>query len=455
MSLIAWIFVVIAAVVAVRHGPGRALLAVWIPVLLLIPDAFRAITPGIPDPTSSQAAMLGLLPFVLMRYSSRLRLTFMDLLVFSYAATVFYSDLIARGYADAQNLLINMLLSVVGPYLVARLVIKEENLHVQVARRIVIIMFALAVVGLFEAKMGFNPSHAIFGKFFPGQGGGWVTTFRHGLARVAGPFSHAILAGIMMVIAYRIHRWLEWGGHWEPRFTRFTLPWDKAKIITFMLFLGCILTVARGPWVGGLIGAMLVMVGRAKDRRKALRLALLAIVLVGIVGGYGLAQYLDIKPGQVMTMSQESALYRKELFEKYFDIAVAHAWLGWGLTTWPKVLGMPSIDNYYLLLALMHGIPAMLMLVTMMLLGAGQMVARGMKEPQGSSPLGFTFAGIFIAVFVSLGTVYMGEQVVPMFFFMLGWAQAWRLTETPAIATQAKGDQSPAAQPVAFRGVIS
>lgn len=115
MSLIAWIFVVIAAVVAVRHGPGRALLAVWIPVLLLIPDAFRAITPGIPDPTSSQAAMLGLLPFVLMRYSSRLRLTFMDLLVFSYAATVFYSDLIARGYADAQNLLINMLLSVVGP----------------------------------------------------------------------------------------------------------------------------------------------------------------------------------------------------------------------------------------------------------------------------------------------------------------------------------------------------
>jgi hypothetical protein len=455
LSLIAWIFVVIAAVVAVRDGPGRALLAVWIPVMLIVPDAFRAITPGIPDPTSSQAAMVGLLPFVLMRYLHRLRVTFMDMLVFAYAATVFYSDLIARGYADAQNLLFNMLFSVVGPYLAARLLIREENLHVQVARRIVIIMFALSVIGLFEAKMGFNPSHAIFGKFFPGQGGGWVTTFRHGLARVAGPFSHAILAGIMMVIAYRIHRWLQWGGHWEPRFSRFRLPWDKAKVITFMLFLGCVLTVARGPWVGGLIGAMLVMVGRAKDRRKALRLALLSIVLVSVVGGFGLAQYLDIKPGQVMTMSQESALYRKELFEKYLDIAMAHAWLGWGLTTWPKVLGMPSIDNYYLLLALMHGLPAMLMLVTMMLLGAGQMVVRGMSEPQGSSPLGFTFAGIFIAVFVSLGTVYMGEQVVPMFFFMLGWAQAWRLTDARFTFAHDGASISPPTPPMTFRGVIS
>jgi hypothetical protein len=460
LSLIAWLFAVVAAVVAVKHGPARALLVVWIPVLLLVPDAFRAITPGVPDPTSSQAAMVGLLPFVLMRYGSRWRMTFMDLLVLVYAGTVFYSDLIARGYADAQNLMFNMLFSVVGPYFVARLVIKEENLHVQVARRIVIIMFALAVIGLWEAKMGFNPSHAIFGPFFPGQGGGWVTTFRHGLARVAGPFSHAILAGIMMVIAYRIHRWLQWGGHWEPRFTWVSLPWDKAKVITFMLFLGCVLTVARGPWVGGLIGAMLVMVGRAKDRRKALRLVLVAIGVVCLVGGYGLAQYLDIKPGQVMTMSQESAFYRKELFEKYFDIAVDHAWLGWGLTTWPKVLGMPSIDNYYLLLALMHGIPAMFMLITMMLLGAGQMVSRGMQEPQGSSPLGFTFASIFLAIFISLGTVYMGEQVVPMFFFVLGWAQAWKVTrpqETLEAQVAASGRPAllVASRTAGFRGAIT
>jgi hypothetical protein len=426
VSLIVYIFLVAAAVVASRHGPGRALLGVWIPVLLIVPEAFRANTPG--HPTSSQAAMIPLLIYTLMRYGKRLRLTFMDLLVLAYSCTAFYSDLQARGYSDAQLLMFNLLFSVIGPYFVARLVIREENLHVEVAKRIVIVMFGLSLVGLFEAKMGFNPSHAIFGPFFAGQGTGWVTTFRYGLARVAGPFSHAILAGIMMVIAYRLQRWLEWGGHWQPRFTRVTLPWGKSRVITVSLFIGSVLTVARGPWVGGVLGAMLVMVGRARDRRKALRLAGLAILVAAVVGGYGLAKYLDIKPGQVMTMSQESALYRKELFEKYFDIAVDKVWLGWGLTTWPKVLGMPSIDNYYLLLSLMHGVPAMLMLVTMMMLGTGQMVVRGMKEPVGSPPLALTLGGIFLAVFISLGTVYMGEQVIPMFYFVLGWAQAWRLT---------------------------
>lgn len=428
MSLVAYLALLICAVVAARHGPARALVAVWIPVLLLVPDAFRAITPGLPDPTSSQAAMVPLLVWTFMRYGSSWRPAFMDVLVICYAGIVFVSDLTARGYADAQNLMVNMVLSVVGPYFAARLIIHAERNHVEVARRIVILSFFLAVVGLWEAKMGFNPFHAILGKFFPGQGGGWVTTFRHGLARVAGPFSHAILAGIMMVIAYRLHRWLQWGGHWEPRFKAVSLPWGKAEIITVALFVGCVLTVARGPWVGGIFGAMIVMVGRAKNRKKALTWALAAIVMAGIVGGVGLSQYLDIKPGQTMTMSQESAMYRKELFEKYFDIAVAKIWLGWGLTTWPKVLGMPSIDNYYLLLALMHGVPAMAMLVTSMLLGAGQMIVRGLQEPQGAAPLGFTLAGIFIAVFVSLGTVYMGEQVVPMYFFLLGWAQAWRLT---------------------------
>jgi hypothetical protein len=295
--------------------------------------------------------------------------------------------------------------------------------------------------------MGYNPFFSLLSPFFPGQGGGWVTTFRHGLARVAGPFAHAILAGVVMVIAYRLQRWLEWGGHWQPRFTRVSLPWSKASVITWMLFLGSVLTVARGPWVGGIVAAVLVLVGRAKDRRKALALAGIAILLVSVLGGYGLAKYIDIKPGQVMTMSQESALYRKELMEKYFDIAMDHVWLGWGLTTWPKVLGMPSIDNYYLLLALMHGVPAMLMLVTMMMVGTGQMIVRGLKEPAGSPPLAFTLGGIFLAVFISIGTVYMGEQVTPLFFFCLGWAQAWKVTPPSAVPSAVAGAAAARARP--------
>jgi hypothetical protein len=86
---------------------------------------------------------------------------------------------------------------------------------------------------------------------------------------------------------------------------------------------------------------------------------------------------------------------------------------------------MESIDNYYLLISLMHGVPAMLMLVTMLLASTVQCLRRGLAESAAVRGPGFAFAGVFMAVFVSLGTVYLGEQVWPTLFFMLGWAQGW------------------------------
>jgi hypothetical protein len=213
------------------------------------------------------------------------------------------------------------------------------------------------------------------------------------------------------------------------------------------------MTVARGPWLGALVAAAVVAVGRARNRPRALVIAASVLALGALVGGTALGAYLDIQPGQVMTMSQESAYYRKVLFEKYLEIALDHAWFGWGLTTWPKVRGMESIDNYYLLISLMHGLPAMLMLVVMLVGSAAQCVRRGLAEPVGGhSPL-FTFAGIFVAIFVSMGTVYMGEQVLPTLFFMLGWAQAALqpsagLAQRSSIKTHAVSAQTP------FRGVI-
>ncbi len=127
-----------------------------------------------------------------------------------------------------------------------------------------------------------------------------------------------------------------------------------------------------------------------------------------------------------MTLSQESAIARKVIFETYVDVALDHAWLGWGLTTWPKLNGMGSIDNHYLLLTLMHGVPAALMFAAMLLVGSVRLVRRGLRDPAGTLSPGFTFAGILAAVAVSVGTVYLGEQVLPMLFFVLGWSEAWR-----------------------------
>ena len=452
MSLMVYLALVAAAVVALRHGPGRALLAVYLPMLLLVPDGFRAITPGLPDPNFNQAAIIPIVVVALLRHGARWRPSWMDGLIVAFALWVAWSDYSGRGYADAQNLMFAMLYSVLAPYVVARLVIPAEGLHVAVARRIVILVFAVSLIGLVEFRFGFNPFHAVIGRFFPGQGDGWVTTFRHGVARVAGPYSHAILAGIMLAVAYRLQRWLQQAGHWEPRFGRLPLP--KARVITGVLIVGLVMTIARGPWLGALAAAAVAAVGSARDRRRALWIAGSALAVGAVVGGIALARYLDIEPGKAMTMSQESALYRKVLFEKYLDIALDRGWFGWGLTTWPKVRGMESIDNYYLLLSLMHGLPAMLMLVAMLLGSAVACLRRGLAEAVGSHGPAFAFAGIFLAIFVSLATVYLGEQVLPMLFFMLGWAQGWLRQPAGDAALGVAMPRRVVASPRPFRHVI-
>jgi hypothetical protein len=93
----------------------------------------------------------------------------------------------------------------------------------------------------------------------------------------------------------------------------------------------------------------------------------------------------------------------------------------------------------------------MLMLVCMLLGSAVQCVRRGLAEAPGSRSPAFAFAGIFIAVFVALGTVYLGEQVLPTLFLMLGWAQGW--LRTGATAASPAGAPQPLTMP-RFRHVI-
>jgi hypothetical protein len=409
---------------AFRRSPGWLFLWIYVPALLLVPDGFRTVTAGIPKLSVNQAIIMTILPFALFHAWKRWRLSVTDALVFAMVVLMAVSEYEAAGYSEAQNLAFGMIASALAPYLVARLVIGAENLDVALARRVVILLFAIVLVSTFEFRFGWNPFLVLPGYLFPGQGTGWVTTFRYGFARVAGPYSHAILAGMMIVIAYRLQRWLQWGGHWEERFARFPrLPWKKSTIITAVLLAGSVMTIARGPWIGGALGAIPPLLGRLRDRRRAMIVAG-ALALVFVPAGYFAFQsYTDVAPGLAMTTSQQTAVYRKELMEKYVGIALDHALLGWGRNTWPKVAGMSSIDNYFLLLSLMHGLLVTAAFGALFLWQGVRLFRLGMREPAASNSLAFTFVGILIAVFVSIVTVYLGEQLVPMFFVVLGWSE--------------------------------
>ena len=426
MQHVIWLGVVASIIALSKMTPGRVFLAVYLPVLLVVPDTFHAVTPGVPDHSANVAVMIPLLFATLSAYGRYWKISVADLLVITLGLLMAYSEYTNAGYSEAQNLFSGVMFQIIGPYLVSRLAIDREGLHVAIAKKLVFILFAIAMIGTFEFKFGWNPFLVYGERIFHGQGLGWVTTFRHGFARVAGPYAHCILAGMMMIMAYRLSRWLEWGGHWEPKFKMFpNLPWSKGRIISMGILAGSLMTIARGPWLGGLLGALFSNAGRHPKRKQAFFAGIVVLLLLAAPAYVAFQTYTDVKPGMEMTMSQETAMYRKVLFEKYYTIALDHAGLGWGRNGWPKVPGMSSVDNYYLLLSLMHGVIVTSLLVTLMGWMSFRLFRKGMAEPVEANSITFTFLGIIIAFFVSLVTVYLGEAVVPAFFLMLGWAEGY------------------------------
>ncbi len=428
LAIIALIPGFLAAWIGLTRGPHAAFLTVYMPTMLLLPEYYRWNAPGLPDPTFGQAAAVGTAIAFFARGMPGFRFHPMDLLVYGFALAASISEFRASGYSDAQNLMFNMLTWTVFPYIFAKSLIEPAGYRVRFAKTLVVCLFVISAMSLYEFRMGTTPWRMILDPFFPGQAR-WVTTFRWGFARVAGPYGHAILAGVILVIGYRIQRWLEWSGAWEakPSFARW-LPISQGRLITLGLLAGVFMTMVRGPWMAAILAAMLVMIGRSRQRSVAIAAVLGILIFVGIPGVIWFIDYVSVGRHGAETVAQESAAYRWELLTKYSEIAGEKLWFGWGLNDWPKVPGMPSIDNYYLLLLLMHGLIAVLTLLSIMLIMLVRLTMHGMSqplaEPRGSS-LAFTLASLYLVIAFSIATVYLGMQTVPLFFLITGWSVAY------------------------------
>jgi hypothetical protein len=447
-----------AAFLALVRSPAVAFLNVYIPVLLLCPDYYRyKIMAGLPEISFTQAAILPITAVMLVR-GIRWRWSLADFLVFGFAFWLGFSEYLNAGYKEAQNLMFDMATSVLLPYLCAKALVEPLGLRVAFARRMVWLVFLVSIVSIYEFRMGVTLFRLPFDRFFPGQGVGWGTTFRWGFARIAGPYSHAILAGIVLLASWRLARWLEWSGPWESRLSTWRfLPVTKGRIVSLGLLGGLLMTMARGPWIGAFLAAVIATIGRSRMRKQAFRVIAAGILLVGIPAGIALYRYAAVGRAGAKNPAQETAAYRKELIDKYIAIVVRHSVWGWGRSTWPKVPGMPSIDNYYLLLALMHGLPAVAFFMSIMAAMTIRLMAAGMRQLppiRPGSSLAFTLAGIYVGIAFAVATVYMGKQVIPLFAMLTGWSEGFLLADRKDL-TAVRERPSGALRVPVFRRVLA
>lgn len=421
--------------VAQNQSITKAFIWVYIPVLLLLPDYYHAITPGLPDPNFNQTASVALFAAFLMQGAPGYRFSYTDLVVGFYAFAVSYSEFLASGYSDAQNLMFTELTSVLFPYLFAKSLIEPFNLRYDFAKSIVLCLCFVFVMNLYENKMGTNLWQVLLGRFFPGQGEGWITTFRFGLARAAGPYGHCLVDGIIMAVAYRLQRWLQWSDAWPRKIKQ--LAWvpvfTPAQFFTLMIFGGVLSTLGKGQWLAGIVASGIVIIGRSKKRAMAMTTVLSVMIFVGLPLLIAFLNYASVGRANALDDNQETAAYRYELVTEYMDVAKEKLWWGWGLMKWPEVSGFESIDNHFLLTYLNHGVIAVTLLLGIIFGMMGRLIKHGMSrpfaEPRGSS-LAFTLAALFLMYLIAVATVAMMYQSSTVFFILTGLSDAYLRTST-------------------------
>jgi hypothetical protein len=455
---VVFVAMLLAIVALRRRGLRSAFLDVWIPFFLALPFAFWVNIPGLPDPNFMQAAILPIL-FVLLREQwGRIGIGRMEVLLAVYVVVRVSADFLGRGYSDAQNYAFYMLTALVGPYLLGRYLIDSRRMDIDTSRRFVLMFLIFFPMFLFETKFWVSPVFKVLSPLFPEAGSG--LSMRYGMARTAGTFEHPILACIMIIAVYRLHRWLCWIGEWERpqpgwmgkiQAWSLRLPMGLPAQISTVLVLMALLTISRGPWIGGFVGAAVAAVGGMRDRRRSLIIVLVVLLAAAIGGQLLLDAYITPAQGEVLSGEAQTMLYRKVMVERYKEFLFDKLWTGWGLTLVPKIPGMESVDNAFFLMALQHGLPAVIVFVTIFFYAIVSQIKFGLKAPAGEPPIGFTFAGIYVMCFIAFSTVYMGSQTEPMLFLLLGWGESIKRR-----ALEAGAGSTPTSEaPKSFRRVMT
>lgn len=421
-----------------RFSLERAFVEALLPALILLPMAFRLEINGLPDVTFFQAAILPVGAALVWKYGRKWEWSFMDLLLVGYIASAFYSDLAATNFGDAVAGCFDLITGALLPYMFGKGLIEQAGLRIRSLRMLVLLMAAVAFVSLYEFKMATNPIRDVWAPFFTPYQNVWTTQVRWGFGRVAGPFSHAILAGIVFGCGILMNLWLARYRYWESKFSWMPgLPVKKSTALTILLLMGTAMPLSRGPWIGLALGYVPLWAAMSRRPKQNLKWASVAAAIGGFMIFSYVMQYAAGGRQVAMTQEQENAAYRAELIDNYVPLIEKGGLFGYGHVAPPKVPGQSSIDNHYLLLGLIHGYSGATFFVITLLVAASSLVRSAFKCGSAEErAFRLCILAVMVSIAVSITTVYLAAQAYVLFYLCVGWSQGLRTIRQTAEAPQ-------------------
>jgi len=426
MTAIALIPGIICFWVLWQYSTRAALLNVYLPSLLLFPLYYSWRIGGVPPISAAQAAAIPFILFIILRHRQIYFVSRCDVLLALYVYGGIISEMrhtnvnngLFAGFADITNVII--------PYFIGKLLIEQYFLRTQVLRRINVLLCCVAIISIYEFLLARNPYHQFFDSIFPGQGIEWQLQTRWGFGRISGPYAHAISAGMIFQIGLVGNLWLLRTKKWERYFTHFPITWlYKPAIITGTMLMGIMMTLSRGPWLGALFGWASARVGMSKNIRRSFLIFVVSCAVLGGVVYPVFKKYVQGTFTSTRNEEQRNAVYRAELWKNYTPIVNRNPLWGWGADAYPYPPMQPSIDDEYLYILVTRGYIGLVIFIIISTDAILRLAWVGLRFAKEENRMfSYCLLGNIAGVLLTIGTVYLGSQVVPMFFLLIGWSQA-------------------------------
>jgi hypothetical protein len=351
----------------------------------------------------------------------------MDLLVVLFTASVGLSEILhAPVRNDGIFSAITAFISMVLAYAVGRQLI-EPDLRFATVRRFVTLVLLTGIVAPYEFRMGQNLYGVIGHRFLGITDISEAMQLRNGRARIGAVFGGGECAGIAFAMTFCLHAWLAY-------LRRVKAPVDFGKTLTklekyhvpgMLLLLYVWLTQSRGPQISLAAACVILQIPRFKKTR--LMMFLVAVLLVG--GYMGTKAYFDsyanVADYAITSEEQGSAQYRLVMNQVYAPIAEAGGWTGWSVVGIPHVQGKESIDNHYLLVHLSWGRLGYILFLLIAAENIRVLLTRAwqFKSVQDRAFV-FSMLAAMAVLWLTIMTVFLGEQLPQISFFLIGWIQS-------------------------------
>jgi hypothetical protein len=410
----------------VRGRIETAFLSVYLPALLLLPDGYAFRVPHFPPISAAQSALIPIGAVALYRLVRRGLPSVLDILVAAFIASIATSEILReRVMNDGVLVAVSAFLSIFLAYAAGRMLI-EPNLRFVTVRRIVVLILLLGPLGLYEWRFGQNLYGVIGERIFLLDGVQSTVQFRSGHGRVSASFNDAELAGIAFGMAAALNVWLFYLRKWRSTVELGKpLAWlERFHVPGLLLLLYVFLTNSRGPILAVGIAYLILQIPRFKYRKIAMVAAAILIVAASVGAYQYFSHYTNVSdPGAIVNEQQGSALYRRQMIERYQPIVRQGGWLGGGLLSHPSIPGMASIDNEFLLVRLAYGNSGFIIFLLIAAETFRRLIVHCWRlKAREDQAFAIALLGAMTVLWISIVTVYMGEQIPQLAFLLVGWS---------------------------------